>query len=291
VPRVLVALLAALAVFALGCQESGFDESKETSKPLKVQHALGESKVPGQAERPATLTRATLEDTLALGVRPVRAATPLGGAPPAYLIGQVRGVRFMRPLTAATLPSLEAADPDVILGSASRQARLYDDLIKIAPTVMVDGHGVQWKLDLRLVGEALGRTNDAEQLLIGYDADAARTRRAIRRATGSRGRPRVALVQVTRDGLLVAPHDSFAGTILADAGLKQVTRYRPGTDVDLLLVSEGPSAGALADGSFTRVEYAPWWGDGGLLAARAALAELRRAAARAPEHPSVSLGR
>ncbi len=33
-----LALLGTLA----GCQESGFDESKETRRPLKVQHALDE---------------------------------------------------------------------------------------------------------------------------------------------------------------------------------------------------------------------------------------------------------
>ena len=50
VPLLLLALAAALG----GCQESGFDESKETARPLKVQHALGDiggTKVPGQATR------------------------------------------------------------------------------------------------------------------------------------------------------------------------------------------------------------------------------------------------
>ena len=75
-PRLLLPLLAALAVLAIGCQESGFNESKETEKPLKVQHALGETKVPGQATEPLTLTVDALDDTLALKVRPARAAVP-----------------------------------------------------------------------------------------------------------------------------------------------------------------------------------------------------------------------
>ena len=74
-------LAAALAAAALtaGCQESGFDESKETVRPLKVQDSvgpLGGTKVPGQAERPLTLNTDALGDTLALGVRPVLAALP-----------------------------------------------------------------------------------------------------------------------------------------------------------------------------------------------------------------------
>ena len=285
--RVLLPLLAAVALLAPGCQESGFNESKETEKPLKVQHLLGETKVPGQAERPITLTRATLDDTLALGVRPVRAATPLGGAPPPYLIGKLPSVKRLPPVTATTVPSLEAADPDLILGSATRQHRLYNDLSRIAPTVMVDGAGGQWKLDLRLVGEALGRTNDAERLLSDYDADAARTRRGIRRAMGP-GKPRVALIEVARDGLRAAPRDSFAGTILADAGLKQVTNYTSSTDLDLMLLAEGPTARSVVEGSFFRADYGLWWGDGGALAARAALTQLREAVAHAPARPSVN---
>ena len=83
--RPLLALLAAaMAVAIAGCQESGFDESKETVRPLKVQHVLGETKVPGQAEHPMTLTLDSLDDTLALRVRPARAAVP-GARLPAYL--------------------------------------------------------------------------------------------------------------------------------------------------------------------------------------------------------------
>jgi iron complex transport system substrate-binding protein len=78
-------------------------------------------------------------------------------------------VSLIRPVTAPDLPAVEAVHPDLILGSADRQEKLYDDLSRIAPTVMTDGGGGQWKLNLRLVGEALGRTNDAEGLLTAYD--------------------------------------------------------------------------------------------------------------------------
>jgi iron complex transport system substrate-binding protein len=252
VPRVLLPLFAALAVVALGCQESGFNERKETEKPLKVQHALGESKVPGQATEPLTLTVDALDDTLALKVRPARAAVP-DAQLPAYLSDAGRGVSLMRPITASDLAAVEAVHPDLILGSADAQGKLYEDLSRIAPTVMTDGGGGQWKLNLRLLGEALGRTNDAEQLLIAYDREAAAARRAIQ------GRPTVAVARKTADGLRYAPRDSFAGTILADAGVKQVRG--PGADVTL------------------REDEPLWWGSGGALAARAALDELRAALA------------
>jgi iron complex transport system substrate-binding protein len=280
-------LLAALSATAVGCQESGFDESKETARPLKVQHILGETKVPGQAEEPMTLTVDTLDDTLALGVRPVRAAVPEARLP-AYLRDAGRPaaaaaeVSLMHPVTAADLSAVEAVHPDLIIGSEGEQGRLYDELSRLAPTVMTDGGGGQWKLNLRLVGEALGRTNDAEQLLTDHDRAAAMTRRAIGTtvAAGADARgPRVAVVSVTGDGKLrYAKRDSFAGTILADAGVRQVTSERQ--TPDLILLSGPEDTRPRVDARLERVGGSVWWGTGGALAARAALADLEAALGR-----------
>jgi ABC-type Fe3+-hydroxamate transport system substrate-binding protein len=275
-PR-LTLLLAVLAAAALGCQESGFDETKETARPLKVQHILGETKVPGQAEQPITLTIDTLDDTLALDVDPVRAAVP-DAQLPAYLRQAGGGVSPMHPVTEADVAALEAVQADLIIGSEGEQGALYEDLSRIAPTVMTDGGGGQWKLNVRLVGEALGRTNDAEKLLTVYDREAGLTRDAIGTAgAGGRG-PRVAVVHVDGGELRYAKRDSFAGTILADAGVRQVTSDRQTPDVILLSGAEGTLP--RLDARFERVDEAVWWGTGGALAARAALADLEAALAR-----------
>jgi iron complex transport system substrate-binding protein len=233
--RVLIALAVTAAL--VGCQESGFDESKETQRPLKVQHALDPltgTKVPGLAERPMTLSADTLGDTLALGLRPVRAALP-GGRLPGYLRGDARGVELVPPVTKLDLAATEAADPDVILATKEADGDLYDRLSRIAPTIMSEGDN--WKLNLRLHGEALGRTNDAEKLLIDWDNRVARVKKAI----GSRK-------------LVVSlPHPSpFAESILADLGVE--------------LGSQGVEV--------ARLKPRPEWTGGGVLAARAALADI-----------------
>jgi iron complex transport system substrate-binding protein len=155
-----------------GCQESGFDESKETQRPLKVQDAmnpLNGTKVPGQAERPATLTADALGDTLALGLTPVVASDV-----PGYMRDEARGVRVVQD---TDLSGIGAATPDVILGTKEKQATEYTDLSKIAPTIFTEGD--DWKLNLREHGEALGRTNDSEELLTDWDNRLARVKRAI----------------------------------------------------------------------------------------------------------------
>ena len=295
-------VLAALAATAAGCQESGFDESRETERPLKVQHALGETKVPGQAERPITLTTDALDDTLALGVRPVRAALPRGRLP-AYLREHVRGVEVVPEITALDLAALEAAEPDLILGSAARQARLYEGLRRFAPTVMTDAGGVGWKLNVRLHGEALGRTNDAEALLIDYDRRSARLRRKL----GRRARTtELSVVLVTPREVRLARLESFPGSVIGDLGLPPLRGRRgsrayetvsPGRieaiNGDVILVAVAPGGRdalrrlaaapawrrlpAVRTGRVVRVDGGTWWSGGGILAARAALRDLERA--------------
>jgi iron complex transport system substrate-binding protein len=235
--RVLIAL-AVVAALA-GCQESGFDESRETQRPLKVQHALDPltgTKVPGVAERPMTLSADTLGDALALGVEPVRAALP-GGRLPEYLRSDAKGVEVVPPLTRLDLAATEAAEPDVILGTKEGQGDLYDDLKRVAPTVMSEGDN--WKLNLRLHGEALGRTNDAEKLLIDWDNRAARVRKAF---------------ADTAIGVVLEKPSAFGESIIGDVGVE------PGRERDVIMT----------------IKPAPEWSGGGLLAARAALADLER---------------
>jgi iron complex transport system substrate-binding protein len=231
------ALIALALVGALaGCQESGFDESKETQRPLKVQDAMNPltgTKVPGQAERPATLTADALGDTLALRVRPVAAAEV-----PPYMRSAASGVRVVKD---DDLAAIGAATPDVILGSKDGQGSLYSDLSKIAPTILSDGD--DWKLTLRLHGEALGRTNDAERLLIDWDNRLARVKRSI-------GDKRISVVLGGGKRL-----GSVGQMVLDDLGIGAGTG---GVEVIRLRPTE------------------EWTGNGGLLAARTALEDVAR---------------
>lgn len=217
-----------------GCQESGFDESRETQRPLKVQHAMDEltgTKVPGVAERPLPLTADALGDTLALGVTPVGAVDV-----PPFMKGQARGIETLPPDDPVVF---EGTDPDVILGTKELYEEDYDVLRQIAPTVMTEGDN--WKLNLRLHGEALGRTNDAERLLVDWDNRVAKVRDRVRDAGVSLALP--------------ADASPFAEQILAD-----VATGAGGAGVERIRLGSGPE-----------------WDGGGVLAARAALQDIANA--------------
>jgi iron complex transport system substrate-binding protein len=205
---ILIALVLAGAL--AGCQESGFDESRETQRPLKVQHAMDPltgTKVPGLAERPFALSADALGDSLALGVRPVGAIYV-----PPFLKARARGIEIV---DQDDLTAIEAAAPDVILGDKDIEGQKdeYDELSRIAPTVMSEGE--DWKLNLRLHGEALGRTNDAEELLIDWDNRVAKVRDEI----GDRDIKVILGAKPPVREFSLEP-GSVAGSIVSDLGLK-----------------------------------------------------------------------
>ena len=301
----MLAAALATAAFTLGCQESGFDESKETARPLKVQDSkgpLGGTKVPGRAERPLTLNPDALGDTLALGVHPVMAALP-GGRVPTYLRARARELKVVPSLRRDDLGAARRARPDVILGSKEGQGGLYRSLRKIAPTIMTDGGGAAWELSVRLHGEALGRTNDAERLLIDWDRRVA----ALDGKLGENpGQTEVSVVLVGNRGILAAGAESFPGKVLTDVGLARppsqdgvrewetISAGQIGAlDGDVILLSVAPGAETAAkrleasagwrrlsvvrSGGVRRVDAGTWWSGGGILAARAALRDLDRA--------------
>jgi ABC-type Fe3+-hydroxamate transport system substrate-binding protein len=239
--RILIAI--ALVGALGGCQESGFDESKETQRPLKVQDAMNPlegTKVPGRAERPATLTADTLGDTIALGVTPVVASDV-----PDYMRADARGVRVVED---GDLDGIRAATPDVILGTKDGQGDEYRDLSKIAPTIITDED--DWKLNLREHGEALGRTNDAEELLTRYDDQVAKVKRML-----GEGKTMIRLTGDPEIGEIALDPDTAGGQTFADLGVKPYEPFKHGYRV--IDVTGGAE-----------------WIDGGILGARARLADI-----------------
>ena len=65
------------------------------------------------------------------------------------------------------LEAITALKPDLILGSKFRQEKFYDELSAIAPTVFTEKVGITWKENFLLDGQALGKEQQAKDLLAG----------------------------------------------------------------------------------------------------------------------------
>lgn len=174
-------LIALLALLLAGCSLTPAQPTNPDKKrPLKVQHARGETRVPFLSDRSATVDPAALETALALGVKPLGSTSwEHDGRQPAYLRRLAAGVKPLGYAATPDVPALSALDPDVIIGNDLFQKRLYDRLSKIAPTVYSGIPIKDWKGDVRFFGEALGRSDQGEALLIDWDRRVARVHKAL----------------------------------------------------------------------------------------------------------------
>lgn len=174
------ALLAAAALVVTGCgsdddtdSTSGGDGGSSSGAfPVTVTTAFGEVEIEEEPTRVVALGWGDAETALALGVQPVGASDWLefGGEG----VGPwSEGLYDEAPEIIGTMePSYEAIaalEPDLILDTKSdgTQER-YDLLSEIAPTVGLpegaDPWQTTWDEQLELVGQALGREEEAEEL-------------------------------------------------------------------------------------------------------------------------------
>ena len=182
-----LALAAGLGALALsGCStgstESGGDASTATTKadadayPVTIEHALGETTIEQEPKRVATLGWADQDVAVSLGVVPVGATKLTWGGNEAgssewfdAAVEELGGEAPVRYDDADGAPIDEVAQlrPDLILATNSGiTEQEYAKLSKIAPVVAYPEAPwtTPWQSSLETVGQALGRTDEAEQV-------------------------------------------------------------------------------------------------------------------------------
>jgi iron complex transport system substrate-binding protein len=204
----------------------GSDTGEDGTFPRTVRHFKGSTKIDAEPKRIAVLSTGQLDDLLSLGVVPTATTrADNAGLVPDYLADafptykkQLAKMTDAGTRQAPNLETLAAAEPDLILANDSL-GDLYPKLSKIAPTVVTAGNGVNWKRDLLLVGDAVGKGEQAQKMLDTYADDAA--------ARGEKlGDPTVSMVRFTPDRTRMFGVSSFTGSIAADMGLKRPESQR-----------------------------------------------------------------
>lgn len=185
---VLTAIAALLALLA-GCSTGSVDgggESADTTGverqgefPRTITHAYGETEIPEAPQRVATISWVNADVSLALGVVPVGMPRNSFGAnangSTDWFDAELKAVGGEMPelyseTDGINTEAIAALEPDLILGAYSGMtAEEYETLSKIAPTIaMPEGDvpfGTAWQDSTRLIGEALGRSEAAEELI------------------------------------------------------------------------------------------------------------------------------
>ncbi|MFD7828731.1 ABC transporter substrate-binding protein [Kitasatospora sp. NPDC059803] len=204
--------------------------------PRTVRHARGESTVPARATRVVALDTDALDSVVTLGLTPVGATTVTEGAPfPAYLPAErLAATKAVGTIGQPNLEAIAALRPDLILSNQVRDDKRYDELAKIAPTVLSKTTGPTWKENVRLHAEAMGRQAEAEA------ADATYRTKARDLVTALGGPAKAAATRVEMARFLAgAPtrlylNDTFVGSLFKDLGLgRPANQDKPGFSVEI----------------------------------------------------------
>lgn len=185
-----------------------------------VKTAMGEVKVPAAPKRVVVLDTAELDSAITLGVKPVGATrSDVASGFLDYLTkDQIAGIKDVGKIGAPNLEAVAALRPDLILTSKVRDGQRYDQLTKIAPTVMTETTGYPWKQNFATHADALGKIPEAKRTVAAYEAHAKRVTEALGGpAEAKRLRTNIVRFVEGADTRIYGCR-SYIGTVLADIG-------------------------------------------------------------------------
>jgi iron complex transport system substrate-binding protein len=248
-------LLAAMVLASCGSpQDAGTSESTGTAGyPVTVDHVMGTTEIPSQPMRIVALDQTFVDAAFTLGI-PLAGFTDLSPNAerlPAYL-AEFRSSLGKETVSLGDLdnPNLEqlaSLRPDLILSAKIRHEDLYDELSQIAPTVFSETTGPTWKENLRLLAEATGEQEAAEDRIAQYESRAKAVGDAIRAKQGRN--PTISLIRFLGQENRLYQKASFSGIVLEDAGLARP----PSQDVDGFAVAVGEER--IPDAEADRIFY------------------------------------
>lgn len=195
--------------------------------PRTITHFGGVTTIAAPPQRVVVIGTGQTDAVLTLGVVPVGIAYgDDADLVPRYVqdafpqhAGQLSAAASVGSRQNPNLEAIAALHPDLVLANAAAAQDIYPALSALAPTVLVEGTGVNWKQDFLLLADSLGKEGTAQTFLDDFAADAAKLGE-------SAGEETVSFVRVTADRTRIFGVASFAGFIAWDAGLQRPESQR-----------------------------------------------------------------
>jgi iron complex transport system substrate-binding protein len=195
--------------------------------PRTITHFGGTTTIAAPPQRVVVIATGQTDAILTLGVVPVGAAYgDDAGLVPRYVqeafpqhADRLAAIASVGSRQSPNLEAIAALQPDLVLANGAASQDVYPALSQIAPTVLVEGTGVNWKQDFLMLADSLGMEGTAQAFLDDFAADAA--------ALGvAAGEETVSFVRVTSDRTRIFGVASFTGFIAWDAGLRRPESQR-----------------------------------------------------------------
>jgi len=199
----------------------GTDNTGESSAPQNdkrtIQHAMGNTVVEGTPARIVTLFQGATDSAVALGVQPVGVVESWAEQPIyEYLRDSLKDVPIVGVETQPNLEEVSKLKPDLIVASMTRHEKIYEQLSQIAPTLIIDPL-FAFKNTTTILGEALNKQAEVEQLLNDWDARVADLKGKIQASAGDAWPIEVSVLNFRADHARIYV-TGFAGDILEELG-------------------------------------------------------------------------
>lgn len=250
-----VLLAAVLMMLATACQsdagqsvdpgsnDGGTAPAADSGFPRTVEHAMGETTIESKPMRVIALDQSFVDATLSLNTEVIGYTTyrSITEGLPDYLGDTLQYAQDAVSVGLLEEPNLEKIaelQPDLILSASVRHEELYDELSKIAPTVFSETTGAIWDENLRLVGEALGEEDLAEERLAAYSERAKTIGAEIKESEGGT-MPTISIARFAGEPTIrLYVENSYSGVVLSDVGFPR-PKDQPTTD-DSIIVEISP---------------------------------------------------
>ncbi|SDY54530.1 iron-hydroxamate ABC transporter substrate-binding protein [Bacillus sp. 166amftsu] len=163
-----------LVVFTIvGCSSNKEEsQAKEQPETKVVKHAKGEVKIPTNPKRIVDLSGSS-EELLLLGHKPVGTANTYKDKIQDHLQEKLKGVKAVGWYWApkVDLEAVTALKPDLIILN-NRQLKIYDQLTKVAPTVVLETNLENWRGKFKEVSKLFDEEKKADKWIADYDKKA-----------------------------------------------------------------------------------------------------------------------
>ncbi|MDQ8737681.1 iron-siderophore ABC transporter substrate-binding protein [Paenibacillus sp. LHD-38] len=235
--KLLLVLMLSIAI--AGCGTNGSNESNgaannggaagaaETETPAAanndaagtsrtIEHAMGTVTLEKKPERVVVLFNGMVDITVALGVKPVGAVESWDQKPwYEFLRDKMTGVENLGDENQPNIEAIIALKPDLIIGTKTRDEKIYPQLEAIAPTIITE-EVFDWKENMKLSAQALYMEEEADKLLADWDQRVA----DFKQKAGDRlASTEASVIRFEKDGSARFYATGFAGTIFKELGI------------------------------------------------------------------------
>lgn len=210
-----------ILMLAAACGKAATEQSPASDRQRVVESVKGEVTIPANPARVVGTTVTYPDFLYALGVTPV-AGENYHEEFATYFQGAFKNVMKLGNNAAPSFERILAASPDLILAPAWRDEKSYDQLSKIAPTVLLPDRD-DWRDELRDIGSVLNIPEKADQAIQSYDQTTAAAKAKLAALIGEET---VAYMRITPKGSLIFGSQSYRGKVIhEELGLKPMDHF------------------------------------------------------------------